>query len=621
MRWLLISVMATAVTVAAKTVTYDFNATWVKANPDGLQEREVIGINGVWPLPIIEVDKGDRLVVNFYNGLGDTSSSIHFHGMFQNTTNHMDGPSMVTQCPVPPGSSFTYNFTVDQNGTYWYHCHTDYCYPDGYRQALLVHDKDAYFTDEYEDEFVFTMSDWYHDLSKAVLSKEFMSVYNPTGAEPIPDSFLVNDAVSANFSVTAGKKYLIHLINISAFVAQYFYIENMNFTIVEVDGVYVEPAVADTLYLAVAQRYSILVTAPNSTDVNPVMVMVADADLLDTIPSSLQLNVSSWLVVNEDVDLLQADITVAVCDDLVPYDDFYLVPADGVGLYENPDVTINVTVYMIDLMTGANYAFLNNITYTAPVVPSLYTALSAGVYNSTATVYGEYTHPVVLEHNQVVELIVNNDDTGTHPFHLHGHNFQIIDRAPGYGADFYDYNDLAAGVQYDPDDHSSFPSVPVRRDVAVLPAQGYMVLRFVADNPGVWIFHCHIDWHLASGLAMIFIEAPELIASRMEPIPDDHYAACAAGSVSYTGNAAGNTEDYLDLKGQPEQPGWIPQGFTKRGEVAMAFSVLSAIIGIASLTVYGLSDLKHKPPTEIAGSQIVDTEDKAVSNDVMPESE
>lgn len=105
----------------AKTVSYDFNVTWVNANPDGLFERKVVGINGQWPLPIIEVDKGDQLIVNMYNGLDDGhSTSIHFHGMFQNGTNEMDGPSMVTQCPVPPGSSITYNFTVNQNGTYWY---------------------------------------------------------------------------------------------------------------------------------------------------------------------------------------------------------------------------------------------------------------------------------------------------------------------------------------------------------------------------------------------------------------------------------------------------------------------------------------------------------------------
>lgn len=109
---------------AAKEVVYDFNVTWVTANPDGLADRKVVGINGQWPLPVIEVDKGDRLIVNMYNGLGDKSTSIHFHGMFQNGTNDMDGAAMVTQCPIPPGSSFTYNFTVNEHGTYWYHCHT-----------------------------------------------------------------------------------------------------------------------------------------------------------------------------------------------------------------------------------------------------------------------------------------------------------------------------------------------------------------------------------------------------------------------------------------------------------------------------------------------------------------
>jgi iron transport multicopper oxidase len=128
-------------------------------NPDGLFARKVVGINGKWPLPVIEVDKGDQLVVNMYNGLGDKNASIHFHGMYQNTTNEMDGASMITQCPIIPGSSFTYNFTVNQNGTYWYHCHTDFCYPDGYRQALIVHDDGAYFANEYEEEFTITLSD------------------------------------------------------------------------------------------------------------------------------------------------------------------------------------------------------------------------------------------------------------------------------------------------------------------------------------------------------------------------------------------------------------------------------------------------------------------------------
>jgi iron transport multicopper oxidase len=96
----------------AATRVYNFTAEWVRANPDGLFERPVIGINGQWPIPRIEATVGDRLVVNLYNNLGNQSTSIHFHGLFMNGTTHMDGVVGATQCGVPPGASFTYNFTV-----------------------------------------------------------------------------------------------------------------------------------------------------------------------------------------------------------------------------------------------------------------------------------------------------------------------------------------------------------------------------------------------------------------------------------------------------------------------------------------------------------------------------
>ncbi|OAA59567.1 ferrooxidoreductase [Niveomyces insectorum RCEF 264] len=590
---------ATALPAAlAKTVTYNFTVSWVTANPDGLQERQVIGINDAWPLPVIEVDKGDRLVVHMHNALGDKSTSIHFHGMFQNGTNEMDGASMVTQCPIPPGSSFTYNFTVNQNGTYWYHCHTDYCYPDGYRQALIVHDSEAPFANSFAKEFTITLSDWYHDLMTD-LSRQFMSVFNPTGAEPIPDAFLFNDAQNVSLAVQPNTTYLLRLINTGNFVAQYFYVEGMNVTIVEVDGVYTEPQTADVLYIHIAQRYAVLVTTPPaSAGVTSLqMVTIADADLLDVVPPALQLNQTNWLVLDDSAPRAPAEITVDTSDDLNPFDDLTLVPYDGMPLLPEPDIQVNVTVFMVNLITGANYAELNNITYTPPKVPTLYTALSAGAPElaSQDVIYGTYTHPVVLAHNQVVEIVLNNADGGSHPFHLHGHNFQVIDRAPPLGPDFNDFVDLDP-VYYDPDNHTAFPAVPIRRDVIVLPPNGYVVMRFVADNPGIWLFHCHIDWHLASGLAMTFVEAPELLATGdYASIPDDHYAACDAASVPAAGNAAGNTHNFLDLAGQPVQPADLPGGFTARGRVAMAFSILSALLGIVSLVVYGLADLKHRP--------------------------
>ncbi|KAJ5629486.1 Iron transport multicopper oxidase fetC [Penicillium herquei] len=588
----------------AKTVTYDFNVTWVMANPDGLYERKVVGINGQWPLPTIEVDQGDRLVVNMYNGLGDKSSSIHFHGMFQNGTNEMDGPSMVTQCPVAPGSSITYNFTVEQHGTYWYHCHTDYCYPDGYRAPLIVHDNSSYFHDMYDEEFTISMSDWYHELMEDIT---FISRTNPTGAEPLPQSFLFNDTTSGiNLAVEAGKTYLLRLVNIGAFVAQYFYIEDHSFQIVEIDGVYTEATNASILYIAVAQRYSVLVTMKNSTEKNYPIVTVADAQLLDTIPSDLKLNSTNWLQYNASAPHPQANITVASCTDLDPYDDMKLIPYDRMALLPDPDLTIELTVYMEDLDNGADYALLNNISYTAPKVPTLYTVLSAGDLATDSQVYGDFTHSMILEHNQVVEVILNNGDTGSHPFHLHGHQFQVINRAPGYGAHFYDFAD-GDPVAYDPSNHTAFPEYPARRDTFVLPPQGYFVIRFVADNPGVWIFHCHIDWHLMQGLAMVMIEAPLQIQERVT-IPENHYEVCKAAGVEYEGNAAGNTEDYLDLAGQNKQVGWLPAGFTTKGIVAMVFSCVSAFLGMAFISVYGASGIPKKKPEATEVVDVASTE-------------
>jgi iron transport multicopper oxidase len=101
--------------VSAATINLDWNVTWVLANPDGLQERPVIGINGQWPPPVLNFTKGDRIVANVYNGLGNESTSIHWHGMYQNGTNYMDGAPGVTQCQIAPGATMIYNFTVRSN--------------------------------------------------------------------------------------------------------------------------------------------------------------------------------------------------------------------------------------------------------------------------------------------------------------------------------------------------------------------------------------------------------------------------------------------------------------------------------------------------------------------------
>ena len=93
-------------------VVYYWDVTWVNRNPDGLQSRPVIGINNQWPVPAIRASVGEQITLHLTNQLGNETTSVHFHGLFQNGTNSMDGPTGVTQCPIGPGETFTQVFTV-----------------------------------------------------------------------------------------------------------------------------------------------------------------------------------------------------------------------------------------------------------------------------------------------------------------------------------------------------------------------------------------------------------------------------------------------------------------------------------------------------------------------------
>ena len=277
----LTSVLEHGCLASAAIVTYDFNISWVTANPDGMADRPTIGINGQWPIPTIHVNVGDQLVVQVLNSLGNQSTSLHFHGLFMSGATHMDGPVQVSQCAIQPGARFTYNFTVDQPGTYWYHSHIHGQYPDGLRGPLIVHDPDSPFKDKYDVELVMSVSDWYHDQMHGLRSW-FMSKANPTGAEPVPNSALLNETQNLSVPVQPGKTYLFRTVNIGAFAGQYIWFEGHNMTIVEVDGVYTQPAEASMIYLSAAQRCSFLITARNDTSGN--FPMVAS---MDTVSLSL----------------------------------------------------------------------------------------------------------------------------------------------------------------------------------------------------------------------------------------------------------------------------------------------------------------------------------------------
>jgi len=256
--------------------------------------------------------------------------------------------------------------------------------------------------------------------------------------------------------------------------------------IVEIDGTDIEATPVDVLPVTVAQRYSVLVTALNSTDNNFVIHANLDTDMFDKVPDALTPNITTSITYDPASPLATDTGNDTTTDYPILEDELY-VPLEVETI---PDSTVQVALLVsFDTMTdGTNRAMFNSITYNQPIVPPIFTQLSMGSLATDVDVYGPSTY--VLNKNDVVELTVTNGDAGKHPFHLHGHKFAIINRV----GDVTDSTTQMDGNATN----------PMKRDTIEIPSGSSVTLRWIANNPGAWIFHCHIDWHLSAGLAVVF---------------------------------------------------------------------------------------------------------------------
>ncbi|KAJ2790402.1 ferroxidase fet3, partial [Coemansia guatemalensis] len=150
-------------------VELNWNIELVDYTMEDLFTRKAIGVNGQWPIPGIEAMLGDTLIIHATNKL-DEPTSIHSHGLFQNGTNFYDGASMVTECGIPPNSTFTYEIPLRQAGTYWVHSHYKSQTADGLRTSLVIRDPNEYY--KYDEEIVLPLEDWFREPA-TVMMKQF----------------------------------------------------------------------------------------------------------------------------------------------------------------------------------------------------------------------------------------------------------------------------------------------------------------------------------------------------------------------------------------------------------------------------------------------------------------
>lgn len=526
---------------APTTRVYNLTVSNITAAPDGVF-RYIFAINGQFPGPVIEVNEGDRVLINVTNELLEPTT-MHWHGMYQNGTNWMDGSSGITQCPIPAGGSFLYNFTiVGQYGTYWYHSHYSTQYTDGIVGPFIVHSPaEATIQKSYDYDQIVLIQDWYHDPSETLIAGYLAS--GNENAEPLPDDGLilgtnffncssygddsgydcVDNSTRAMFDVIPNKTYRFRLINTGAFGEFQVSIDNHTLTVIEADSTYVEPLTVHRLQIHVAQRYSVLFTT-NQTATNYWFRAQMDEHCFSSVNPVLDTDVRALIsYTNTTTDPTEsvdwADALDLACDDLNPS---LLVPTDVI---QAPDVDVTYVIE-VSFQIGAyalDKAYINSTTWTPLSDPTLNQAVAGLQSSNTSAEFSTsglstaispssqfiITNPTTA----TIDLLINNLDEGAHPFHLHGHQFFIL--ATGSSGDFQ---------------WSSYPSLnltnPMRRDTMTVDAYGWSLIRFVADNPGMWPFHCHISWHVEAGLLMQFMSRTDIM--RTWTLPEDVVGLCEA---------------------------------------------------------------------------------------------
>ncbi|KAK6063513.1 multicopper oxidase [Seiridium cupressi] len=416
--------------------------------------RDVMTVNDQFPGPTIEADWGDDIVVHVTNSVPNNGTSLHWHGVRQHLSNDHDGVASVTQCPLASGQSMTYKWHASQYGHSWYHSHYSLQAWNGVIGGIVVRGP---ATAPYDiDEGILVLSDWFHDTTDR-LWQSVVRFGKPPGAQNglINGTNVYGDSGNRfETSFTAGKRHRFRVVNTAMDTFFKFSIDNHNLTVIANDFVPIEPFTTDVLSIGVGQRYDVIVEADQPEGdywmrAVPDTACSTENDSQDNIKGIVRYNQFS----SSDPTSTAYDVTMNC-----------LEPSSSLVPYYSLDVSSPAQTSEFDL--GDNTS----------ATTSIFTWSLNG-----QSFLGNWSSPTAE----------------AHPIHLHGHDFCVL----AQGSDAVYTSDVSLQLNN-----------PPRRDVAMLAANGYLVIGFVTDNPGVWLLHCHIGWHASQGFSLQILERESEIA-------------------------------------------------------------------------------------------------------------
>lgn len=413
-------------------------------------ETDVWSYNGRTPGPEIRVRQGEHIRVLVENRLPE-ETTVHWHGI--RLPNAMDGVPHLTQKPIGPGETFTYEFTCPDAGTFWYHPHQRSFVQvgRGLYGALIVEERETVPVDR---DVTWVLADW-RLLDDASISGDFGNMHDVSHNGRVGNTVTINGRIPKTFVARAGERIRLRLINGANARIFGLEFEGHRPQIIALDGQPVEPH------------------APSDGRVVLGPAMRIDLLLDMTVQPGQRVRVSDTFYRGLEYKLL--DFVYA---DDAPLRD--LANATPVRLPDNPLPEPNL-----------ESAQRHQITLGGGMMGSMRTAMLDGKQVDIRTLMhnglvwaingvaakGHVHEPLLtLERNRPYILELVNDTMWHHPVHLHGHSFRVITR------------------DGKPTQHREW------QDTVLLSRQERVEIAFVADNPGDWMIHCHILEHQVGGM-------------------------------------------------------------------------------------------------------------------------
>ncbi|KAK3940215.1 multicopper oxidase-domain-containing protein [Diplogelasinospora grovesii] len=502
--------------------------------PDGVKKRVYL-VNNEFPGPTIEARSGDEIVVEVQNNLGGGEGvAIHWHGLKLFGGNAFDGAVGITQCAIPPGKTFTYHVKIggDEHGTFWWHAHSQVQRGDGIFGGLVVHRVQETLAASgekrvesdmarygYDREMLLMIGDWFH--SSAQDNLKWFTGYEHFGNEPVPDSLLINgkgrydcslavparpvdctavpDLILDTADPEKAERTRWRIINTGSIAG--FNLSSVGVTIapIQVDGgieVTRGPATQGVGVLHPGERLDVI-SSP-ATGPQRLVVSLDPENFKYTNPA---LNPSQSFAISPSVSGLEELLPPAV---KAPLDLATLTPKDDqiTPLLPVADQTILLYVKTQILAKFSNQpkAFINHTSWEPQSPPLISLPREKWDKNqlvpSIATTTSQENKKPVW-----VDIVINNLDDGSHPFHLHGHQFWVLSSYRSPGREAWGSCNPFDGSRLSESSRLNLVS-PLKKDTVSVPRRGYVVIRVRADNPGIWMLHCHMLVHLGSGMAM-----------------------------------------------------------------------------------------------------------------------